>query len=71
MNLGAKDRLAFALESSSEASRSAAIRTVSAPQKRSRAESGHVRSTAVSASAVNRHFINKRQVVTSNQIGMQ
>ena len=67
--LSAKDRLAFALESSSEASRSAAIRTVSAPQKRSRAESGHVRSTAVGASAVNRHFIYKRQVVTSNQIG--
>ena len=69
--LSAKDPRAFALESSSEASRSAAIRTVSAPQKRSRAESGHVRRTAVGASAVNRHFINKRQVVTSNQIGMQ
>ena len=69
--LSAKDPRAFALESSSEASRSAAIRTVTASQKRAGTESGHVRRTAVSASAVNRHFINKRQVVTSNQIGMQ
>ena len=57
------------LESSPEASRSAGIRSESSPQQRSRAESRHVRRTAVGASAVNRHFINKRQIVTSNQIG--
>ena len=58
-----------ALKSSPEASRSAGVRSESSPHQRLRAESGHVRGTAVRASAVNRHFINKRQVVTSNQIG--